>query len=200
MKIVLTGFMGAGKTATGKILARRLNFEFVDTDSIIEEKAGQSIKEIFQLHGEQFFRSLEKKVVGEVARKDGVVIAAGGGAILDPENRKNLKKNGIVIFLMVSPDWVRKRVAGDASRPLLNTSDNVGARFIAPVRPRLRRGELCRCPGEPAGSMNRTPTKDKIEKLLLKRLPLYRKADYCVDTDNKTPQAVAQEIIERLKL
>ena len=165
MKIVLTGFMGAGKSATGKILARQLNLEFIDTDSIIKERTGQSIKEIFQLQGEPFFRYLEKTVVAEVARKDGVVIAAGGGVILDPANRRNLKKNGIVIFLMVSPDEIRKRVAGDASRPLLNTSQ-----------------------------------KETIKNLLSQRLPFYRKADICVDTDNKTPQAVAQEIIERLKL
>ncbi len=124
MKIVLTGFMGAGKSATGKILARQLNLEFIDTDGIIEAKVGQSIKEIFQLQGEPFFRSLEKKVVTEAARKDGVVIAVGGGAILDLANRRNLKKNGIVIFLMVSPDEIRKRVAGDASRPLLDTPTN----------------------------------------------------------------------------
>ncbi|MBU2496080.1 MAG: shikimate kinase [Candidatus Omnitrophota bacterium] len=183
MKIVLTGFMGAGKSATGKILARQLNLEFIDTDSIVEERAGQPIKEIFQLQGEPFFRSLEKKVVAEIARKDGVVIAVGGGAILDPENRRNLKKNGIVIFLMVSPDWVRKRVAGDGSRPLLNVPNNVGARLIAP-----------------AGRMNPTPTKKIIKNLLSQRLPLYRKADICVDTDGKTPRAVAQEIIEKLKL
>ena len=176
MKIVLTGFMGAGKSATGKILARKLHLEFIDTDSIIEERAGQSIKEIFQLQGEPFFRSLEKTVVAEVARKDGVVIAVGGGAILDPENRRNLKKNGIVIFLLVSPGEIRKRVAGDASRPLLNISKKVGEGLYS------------------------LPKKEAIKNLLLQRLPLYRKADICVDTDGKTPRAVAQEIIERLKL
>lgn len=206
MKIVLTGFMGAGKSATGKILARRLNLAFIDTDCIIEEKAGQSIKEIFQLQGEPFFRSLEKKLVAEVARKDGVVIAAGGGAILDPENRKNLKKNGIVIFLMVSPAEIRKRVAGDASRPLLNTPNNVGV----PFPPRQRRvclghdmspaGSTRLCQGY-GGRVNRTPTKEKtIKNLLAQRLSLYRKADICVDTDGKTPREVAQDILERLKL
>ena len=176
MKIVLTGFMGAGKSATGKILARQLNLEFIDTDSIIEERAGQSIKEIFQLQGEPFFRSLEKKVVTEVARKDGVVVAAGGGAILDPGNRRNLKKNGIVIFLMVSPGEIRKRVAGDAGRPLLNVFNNIGEGFCS------------------------LPKEERIKNLLSQRLPLYQKADIGVDTDGKTPQEVAQEIIERLKL
>ena len=177
MKIVLTGFMGAGKSATGKILARQLKLKFIDTDRIIEKRAGQLIKEIFQLHGEPFFRSLEKKVVAVVARKDGVVIAAGGGAIIDPVNRRNLKKNGIVIFLMVSPDEIRKRVAGAGnSRPLLNVSNNAG------------------------DGLYPLPKKDMIEKLLAKRLPLYRKADICVDTDNKNPREVAQEIIKKLKL
>ncbi|MFH2068503.1 MAG: shikimate kinase [Candidatus Omnitrophota bacterium] len=174
MKIILTGFMGAGKSVTGKILARQLNLKFIDTDHLIEEKAGRSIKEIFHLQGEPFFRSLEKKVVAAVARKDGVVIAVGGGAILDPGNRRNLKKNGTVIFLMVSPDWVRKRVAGDASRPLLNTSKNVGE-GLYPL-----------------------PKEKTIKNLLSRRMPLYRKADICVDTDNKTPGVVAQEIITRI--
>ena len=176
MKIVLTGFMGAGKSATGKILARQLNLEFIDTDRIIEERAGQSIKEIFQLQGEPFFRSLEKTVVAEVARKDGVVIAVGGGAIVDSANRRNLKKNGIVIFLMVSPGEIRKRVAGDASRPLLNTSQKAGERLCS------------------------LPKKKTIKNLLSQRLSLYRKADTCLDTDGKTPREVAQEIIEKLKL
>ena len=174
MKIVLTGFMGAGKSATGKVLARKLNLEFIDTDSIIEERAGQPIKEIFQLQGEPFFRSLEKKVVAEVARKDGVVIAVGGGAIVDSVNRRNLKKNSIVIFLMVSPGEIRKRVAGDAGRPLLNTSQKIGEGLYS------------------------LPKKDVIKNILSQRLPLYRKADICVDTDGKTPRAVAQEIIKRL--
>ena len=183
MKIVLTGFMGAGKSATGKILARKLNFEFIDADSIIEERAGQSIKEIFSLQGESFFRSLEKTVVAEVARKDGVVIAVGGGAIVDSANRRNLKKNGIIIFLMVSPDEIRKRVAGDDSRPLLNTPKNVGAPFMAP-----------------AGSMNRTPTKKElIKNLLSQRLFFYRKADVCVDTTGKTLREVAEEIMKLLQ-
>lgn len=174
MKIVLTGFMGAGKSATGKILARQLNLEFIDTDCIIEDKAGQSIKKIFQLRGEPFFRSLEKEVVGEVARKDGVVIAVGGGAILDLANRRNLKKNGMVIFLMVSPGEIRKLVTGDASRPLLNTSKKAGEEFCS------------------------LPSKETIENLLAQRLPFYRKADICVDTDAKTPQTVAEEIIKLL--
>ena len=183
MKIVLIGFMGTGKSATGKVLARKLNLSFIDTDRLIEERAGQPVREIFRLRGEPFFRSLEKKTVTGAARKDGVVIAVGGGAVLDPENRSNLKKNGIVVSLLASPAEIGKRTAGDDSRPLLNTADNVGARFIAP-----------------AGSMNRTPTKKIIRKLLAQRLPLYRKADICVDTTGKTPRAVAAEIIERLKL
>jgi shikimate kinase len=176
MKIVLTGFMGAGKSATGKILARKLRLDFIDTDSIVEERAGQSIKEIFSLQGEPFFRSLEKKVIAEVARKNGAVIAVGGGAIIDSANRRNLKKNSIVIFLMVSPDEIRKRVACDASRPLLNTSKKVGEGLYS------------------------LPKKEVIKNLLSQRLPFYRKADICVDTDGKIPREVAQEIIERLKL
>ncbi|MFA5393683.1 MAG: shikimate kinase [Candidatus Ratteibacteria bacterium] len=176
MKIVLTGFMGAGKSSTGKILARKLNLEFIDTDSIIEGKSGQSIKEIFRRQGEPFFRSLEKKVVADVSRKEGVVIAAGGGSIVDSANRKNLKKNGIVIFLMVSPGEIKKRVAGDNGRPLLNAPKNVGEGL---------------CP---------LPKEKTIKNLLSQRLPLYRKADICVDTDGKTPRVVAREIIEIIKI
>ena len=97
--VVLTGMPGSGKTTVGKILKDLLNKEFVDTDELIEKKENSSIKEIFSIHGEKYFRELEKSVIEEVSKKNGQIISTGGGAILNEENVKNLKLNGKVFFL-----------------------------------------------------------------------------------------------------
>lgn len=121
--IVLVGFMASGKTTVGGRLAKDLHLEFVDTDDIIEEEAGKSIKEIFSDEGEEAFRCLEKKVVKEVTEKEDQVIACGGGVVLYPQNVEALKKTGVVLYLKVSPNDVRKRVGKDTARPLLNVAN-----------------------------------------------------------------------------
>jgi shikimate kinase len=121
--IVLVGFMGTGKTAVGKLLAKRLGREFLEVDEIIEKKEGRSIAEIFGQKGEPYFRALEKEVVKEVSQKKGVIISAGGGAIIDEANLKNLKKNGIIICLEASPEVILERTKGNFCRPLLNVPD-----------------------------------------------------------------------------
>ena len=94
MNITLIGFMGTGKTTVGKRLAKRLGWEFVDLDALIEARTGRAIADIFTQHGEPVFRRLEQRWIRRVARGDQQVIATGGGAFLDPENRRLLKSGG----------------------------------------------------------------------------------------------------------
>src|SRR5262245_24595292 len=99
MNIVLTGFMGTGKTAVGRHLAAELRVPFVDADMMIVKRAGKPIKDIFAQDGEAAFRSLESAVLAEISRQDRTVIATGGGALLHDPNREVLKKNGILVCL-----------------------------------------------------------------------------------------------------
>jgi len=122
--IALIGFMGTGKTAVGKALAERLNKEFVETDALIEQKAGKSIPEIFQQDSEIAFRELEIEVIKKVAQEQNLVIACGGGIVLNKINIDRLRQEAIIVYLAASPQVILKRTSGDGeTRPLLNVSD-----------------------------------------------------------------------------
>ena len=121
--IVLVGFMGTGKTAVAKILSKKLRMEYVATDNIIEKKEETPIADIFSKKGEDYFREVEMDVIGEVSSMKNVVIDAGGGACINPENVKNLKKNGIIICLWAEPETILERTKKYTHRPLLNVGD-----------------------------------------------------------------------------
>jgi shikimate kinase len=121
--IILTGFMGTGKTAVGREIARRLGRTFVDTDALIVESAGQSITDIFAQAGEPRFRELERAAIAHACTLVDAVVATGGGAMLDRENRERMKKAGIVVCLQATEDVIMERVGGDATRPLLQGGD-----------------------------------------------------------------------------
>lgn len=121
--IVLCGFMGCGKTTTGKALAKALNLSFVDSDAVIEQTEGKAITEIFAEQGETRFREIEKSVIKSLSQQNGLVIATGGGVMLNRENTDALKNTGLVIFLDVSKDEVLKRLENDTTRPLLQRPD-----------------------------------------------------------------------------
>jgi shikimate kinase len=123
MNIVLIGFMGAGKTAVGKLIAEKLAYQFMDTDIIIEQDVKMDISTIFKNKGEPFFREVESKVVNLVSFLDRTVIATGGGVPLRESNMLDLKKNGLIIYLKAGPETIFSRLNGDASRPLLQKSD-----------------------------------------------------------------------------
>lgn len=124
MKIVLTGFMAAGKTSTGKALSKRLGYPFIDTDDLIVEREGMAISRIFEEKGEPFFREVEKSVIQEVSCQNRVIIAPGGGAIKDKGNVEVLRKQGLLIGLFAEPEVIFKRVqAEEGIRPLLNVPD-----------------------------------------------------------------------------
>ncbi len=117
--IILTGFMGTGKSEVGKQLAARLNRRFVDTDELIEQEEGMSIAQLFAEKGEGYFREREKQMVARVCQEEGVVIATGGGAIINEENSTRMKASGVVICLTATPEVIFQRVQTDETRPLL---------------------------------------------------------------------------------
>jgi len=104
MNIVLTGFMGTGKSIVGEKLAQRLGMGYIDTDQIIEEREGCEISKIFKEKGEDYFRKIETEVVKEVSSFNNCVIATGGGVVLKEENIKALRRKGIIISLSANPD------------------------------------------------------------------------------------------------
>lgn len=120
--IFLVGMMGSGKTTVGKALARRLGRPFFDTDQEIVARSGVSIPTIFDIEGEAGFRRRESAVLAELARCREAVIATGGGAVLEADNRRLMRDSGTVVYLSVSVDHLHQRTARDASRPLLARS------------------------------------------------------------------------------
>lgn len=121
--IILVGPMGAGKTTIGRMLAKRLAVKFYDSDHEIELRTGADIPWIFEIEGEAGFRKRESAMIEELTRLDGIVLATGGGVVLDENNCKNLKQNGIVIYLKSTPEKLFKRTQTDKRRPLLQTDD-----------------------------------------------------------------------------
>ena len=120
--LVLTGFMGTGKTTVGRILAERLGYDFVDTDAVIESRAGP-IHEIFERDGEAGFREMERAVARELAGRTGLVIATGGRMMLDPDCAACLEPGGDVVCLAADPETIIERVGDTGPRPLLDVAD-----------------------------------------------------------------------------
>lgn len=163
--IVLTGFMGTGKTAVGKELSRLLNMKLIDVDTEIEKSQKMSISDIFKRFGEPKFREFETEMIKNLSENKNIIISTGGGAVLRQENMDALRKRGVIICLTATPETILKRTSHNSDRPLLQVED--------PLR--------------------------KINDLLAFRNPFYEKADIMVDTENKTPLQIAEEIIERVK-
>lgn len=162
--LILVGFMGTGKTSTGRALAARLGREFVDMDALIEQREGRTIPDIFAASGEPYFRALERALVRELAARRALVIAPGGGIVLNPDNIRDFAATGRVCCLRASPEIIVKRIGRDTNRPLLQANDKLG----------------------------------RIRDLLAKRQPLYDAIPFQIDTDGKTPEAVADEILAAL--
>jgi len=181
--VVLIGFMGAGKTAVGKVLAKRLGKKFVELDSVIERKAGKSIPEIFQQDGEVTFRELEIEVTKEVSRDKNLIIACGGGIVLNKINIDRLKNEAIIVYLTASPRVLLRRISGSGEgRPLLNTSNRGGD------EPRHYDLDA------------RSPLNRSIQELLRFRKPFYdRAADIKISTSKLDIDSVAEQIIVELK-
>jgi 3-dehydroquinate synthase len=121
--IFLVGLMGSGKTTIGRALAKRLNKRFVDADHEIEARTGATIPWIFEIEGEASFRQREADVIRDLTAQEGIVLATGGGAVLNEQSRQFLKERGTVIYLRASVNSILQRTSHDRNRPLLQTDD-----------------------------------------------------------------------------
>ena len=166
MVITLIGYRGVGKSTIAPLLAARLGWNWVDADAEIEQRAGRSIAEIFQQEGEPGFRTREAGVLSELLTRERLVIAAGGGAILDPATRERIRSSGPAVWLTASLDSIVSRLHGDST--------------TASRRPSL------------TGADPRT----EIELLLARRMPLYAEtATQSIDTEGRTPASIVDEIV-----
>jgi shikimate kinase len=167
--LVLIGMMGAGKTTVGRRCATRLERAFIDTDDLIEATTGMRVAEIFETQGESVFRDLERVAVADAcASPEPLVIACGGGAVLDADSRRRLRETGVVVWLRAAPEVLSGRVSreGSAVRPLLAG----------------------------AGS---TPAAATLERLAGLRADTYEAAAHAVvDTDGRTQDQVADAVVE----
>jgi shikimate kinase len=121
--IVLTGFMGTGKTAVGRELARLLDMKLIDVDTEIEVSREMTINEIFKEFGEPVFREIETDMIKKVSRNKQVIISTGGGAVLKQENMETLRETGIIVCLMASPETILRRTGSTNDRPLLHVEN-----------------------------------------------------------------------------
>ena len=121
--IFLVGPMGAGKSTVGRMLAERLQYEFVDSDHVIEERTGASIPMIFDIEGESGFRDREESVVDDLTQRPQTVLATGGGVVERPENRKHLRSRGFVVYLKSPVESLIQRTKHDRNRPLLQQAN-----------------------------------------------------------------------------
>ena len=169
MNIVLIGYRCSGKTEVGKILAKELNKDFFDTDKLVEDSAGCSIEEVISRDGWEYFRNIEKKIIEEVSMRDDLIIATGGGIVLEWDNVINLQRNGLIVWLYGNAEVLKERMNRDHGsgkiRPSLTGSDPL----------------------------------DEIREVLSIRKPLYeRAADLIVDASSPSIQEVTNSIINAL--
>lgn len=153
INLYFIGMMGAGKSTVGQLVGRRLNYQFFDTDSVIEQAAGQSVSQIFAAAGEPEFRQLETQVLAELSAYTRLVIATGGGIVSQPQNWSYLQQ-GLVIWLNVPVELIYSRLKKDSTRPLLQTTDPLAKLqlLMQERRPLYAAAdlEITVTPGEPA--------------------------------------------------
>lgn len=116
--IILTGFMGCGKSTVGRLLAKKMQRRFEDADMVIEQQTGMTIPQIFEQEGEEFFRRMEARALSSLLEDSSLVLATGGGAVLQQENRELFMRKGVVVFLKAEPAVIYKRVSENNLRPL----------------------------------------------------------------------------------
>jgi shikimate kinase len=143
--IVLVGMMGAGKSTVGTRLAKKLRVQFYDTDNLVQEMAGCSIDDIFKYAGEDFFRDKERQVVEDLLSLNNCVISTGGGAFIDPVNRKLIKEKSISIWLRADYDTILERVSRRNTRPTLRTDNKADLvdQLIKERYPLYEEADLC---------------------------------------------------------
>jgi shikimate kinase len=171
-RIFLTGFMGCGKSTIGPILANSIGYQFADLDRLIEERNGRSVRRIFQDEGEVFFRSEELAVLEELATRDKMVVALGGGTLAEPAAFESIIRSGILIYLKVPPDELLKRLQYKTDRPLL--TDENGNRL-------------------PEDAL-----RERMMGLFRRREPLYERADVIVLADEQRLGLTVDHLVRML--
>jgi len=170
VNLYLVGYRCAGKTTVGRWLADRLGWSFVDSDEEIVRAHGMTILHIVRAQGWEGFRLKEKDALSRIARLDRHVVATGGGAVLDPENVRQMKDTGTVVWLKADPETIRRRLDADGA--------------AGPLRP----------------SLTSTGTEQEVEAVLAERTPLYREAaDLEVETDGLAPEDIGRRILETME-
>jgi 3-dehydroquinate synthase len=173
--IFLVGFMATGKTSVGRILARRLGLPLVDADQEIQRRAGKTIPQIFRNDGEAAFRRLENSVIQEICLGTGQVIATGGGAFVEAENRRRMLGSGRVICLAARPETVIRRLG--QKTPISSNGGDAASELDRPM-------------------LGGADTLERTTSLLAERAPAYAQAHHTIDTDDLTPEGVAQLIMD----
>ncbi len=140
-RIFLVGFMGAGKTTVGRLLAEKLGFAFLDLDEEIQKEVGLSIREIFERMGEAAFRDMESRMLRRLAAIDNVVVALGGGTFVREENRQRVRQLGISVWLDCPIEIILRRVEGKADRPLYRSAEQMRELWRARL-PAYRQADL----------------------------------------------------------
>ena len=169
MVITLIGYRGSGKSTVAAPLALRLGWDWVDADTVIEQHAGRTIRQIFEADGEPVFRAIERQVLENLLGRDRLVIAAGGGAILDSTTRSLMRHAGPVVWLQANVDTLYSRIHGDAA--------------TAERRPNL----------------TQFGAREEITRVLDARQPLYREtATIVIDSENLTIETIVNQILEQL--
>ena len=167
--VFLIGYRCTGKSSVGKLLSEKLDWPFIDTDSLLVSKRGTSITEIVEAHGWQTFRKMEQAIVEQACTLDRRIVATGGGVVLNADNVAIMKKNGRLVWLRAESATIKARMMRDkdtgAFRPALTSKDSFA----------------------------------EIEEILIEREPYYKHAmDFGVDTDNVELDVIAESIIENL--
>jgi shikimate kinase len=170
MKIFLIGYRCTGKTTIGKIIAHRLNFNFIDTDHLIEKQLGLTIREIIEKQGWEKFREIEKQILLNTKNNNNTIIATGGGIIIDHDNQQFIKKNGLCIWLDADIETIMVRLNNDNKTRTL--------------RPALTNKDLF----------------EETNEIVKKRIPLYKNTSHIkIDTSFNTPEEIVNIIDRRLK-
>jgi shikimate kinase len=165
--IYLIGLSGTGKTRSGRRLAEILKWPFVEMDGVIEDRAGKSIPRIFEDHDEEYFRDLESTILSEVAERGGRVVSTGGGVPVRADNRKVMKMSGMVVRLSASPEVIYQRLTSSASQR---------GRVVRPL-------------------LGADTPLETLQKMLSEREDVYATADVTVDTERKSHDQVAEQIV-----
>jgi shikimate kinase len=172
--IFLIGFMGSGKSTIGPILANTIGYSFIDLDAAIEHREGKKINEIFSEQGELFFRSIERKLLEEIASSaEKTIISLGGGTIANEDTLVYVKSTGIVVYLKISEEQIYKRLHTKGDRPMLRDENGI--------------------------LLNGAPLMAKIRALLDRRTPFYDRADIIMHTDDKKIGMTIDELTKHLR-